>query len=202
MRLMSKIMAISLIVFMLGKNAYGMEDDVLDTSQKQQASCIESNSLEKDLKEIEAEIYQRLVVSQIDYDGIWTLLAGCCQTYSGIKACRNDHMILATWVLQMAVRYRLPLIIKLILMFPEAKMLSVELVRDFLYFMASSRNKVFPRAIKIRIFYQLIKLPQVKEFTECQLAEVANNLLDEKTINVNALQAIFSHFSNFFTPAS
>lgn len=202
MRLMTKVTTIILMVFLFSKNAYGMEDDVPDKSQKPQSSYAESDSLEKDLKNIEAEIYQRLVVNQIDQDDVWTLLSACYQKHAGITSCNATPEILAPWALQVSVHYHLPLIIKLILMLPDAEMLSVEVIKDLLYFMASSRNKVFPRALKVRIFYQLIRLPQVKKFTEFQLTEVVNNLLEEKTINVNALQAIFSHFSNIFTPAS
>lgn len=203
MNSLKKAHGISLmIIFLLGKSVYGMEDDIPDKSQKRQVSYTESDSLEKDLKEIEAEIYQRLVAHQIDHDGVWRLLAGCYQKYFQITSCDNTHESLVLWAMQMAVHYRLPLITKLILLFPEAVTLPRDVVKDLLSLMVSSRNNIFPRAIKVRIFYQLIKLPQIKKFTEAQIVEVVSNLLDEKIININTLQAIFSHFSNFFTPAS
>ncbi len=203
MRILKKILGVSLVVvFLLGKNAWGMEDDAFDKNSPTmpRLSCAASYSLEKDLKNLEVDIYQRLVTNEIDQNDVWALLFECRQRHYGKKS-HNTHEILAHCALQMAVRYRLPLIARVMLTLPEAALFSVDVIKNLLFLMASSTNQIFPRTLKTHFFYQLIKLPQIKKFTVCEATELVNKLLDEKTVNVDVLRTILSHFSNFFTPA-
>lgn len=192
--LVTGLMVLSVLI----KNASGMEDG---TAEKKQLSYARLHSLGKDLKEINEELYQRLVANEIDHDGVWVLIASCYQKYYGTNP-DNNRQDLALWTLQMAVYYRLPLIMRLILMLPDAQMLPVEVIKNLLYLMASSKNQIFPRSLKIHFFYQLMRLPQIKKITSGETAEIIKKLLDEKTVTIDVLHAILSYLPNLFTPAS